>query len=76
MVAVLSGPGTPTAEARVHFALTVCPGHAFAVLLAAEAPDRVAAPDVPVPTKIMTTMNWPGTATAARTQSNISRRIP
>ncbi len=47
MVAVLCRPGTTTAEARLHLALAGSPCHAFAALLAAEAPDRVAAPDVP-----------------------------
>ena len=47
MVAVLRRTGTTTAEACLHLTLTGSPRHAFAALLAAESPDRVAAPDVP-----------------------------
>ena len=47
VVAVLSGLGTPTAEARLHLALAGGPGHALASLLAGEATDRVPASDIP-----------------------------
>ena len=46
MVAVLSGPGTTTAEPHFHLTLAVSTRHAITALLAREAPDRIPTSDV------------------------------
>jgi hypothetical protein len=49
MVTMFRRTGTTAPETGLHLALALCPRHAFAALLAAEAPDRIAALHVPRP---------------------------